>query len=44
MYGDYGVWIRPVNMFFESIEYNGKTIPRFVFIKETMSIPPIVRK
>lgn len=33
LYGDYGVWVRPLAMFCESMEIDGKTLPRFEFFK-----------
>ena len=33
LYGEYGVWVRPLAMFTESIEVNGKEVPRFELIK-----------
>lgn len=32
LYGDEGLWVRPFNMFFETIELDGKTLPRFKFL------------
>ncbi|MCC8416992.1 MAG: DUF1653 domain-containing protein [Rickettsia endosymbiont of Bryobia graminum] len=32
LYGSFGLWIRPANMFNESIVINGKNIPRFKFL------------
>lgn len=32
LYGDGGVWVRPLNMFFEDVEVNGETVPRFRYI------------
>ena len=29
LYGDRELWVRPKNMFLESVEVDGKTIPRF---------------
>jgi len=29
LYGDYKTWIRPKAMFFETIQFEGKTLPRF---------------
>ncbi len=29
LYGDFGVWVRPLAMFTESVEVDGKTVPRF---------------
>jgi|TARA_B110000503_G_scaffold46114_1_gene75274 hypothetical protein len=31
-YGERGLWVRPLAMFTESVEINGKEIPRFAFI------------
>ena len=33
LYGEYDVWVRPLAMFTESIEVNGKEVPRFELIK-----------
>lgn len=33
LYGEYGLWVRPYEMFIENVEKNGKTVPRFKFIK-----------
>lgn len=33
LYDDYGVWVRPLSMFCESMEIDGKTLPRFELIK-----------
>ncbi|MFZ4773637.1 MAG: DUF1653 domain-containing protein [Chlamydiia bacterium] len=32
LYGDFGLWIRPLKMFLETVEREGKTVPRFKFI------------
>ncbi len=32
LYGDYGLWVRPLAMFQESVEMGGEDIPRFVFL------------
>lgn len=29
LYGDYGVWVRPLTMFCENVVIDGKTLPRF---------------
>lgn len=34
LYGDYGVWVRPVVMFGEQVTIDGKDVPRFLLIKE----------
>ena len=31
LYGDKGVWARPLSMFIEPINHNGKTVPRFAY-------------
>lgn len=33
LYGEYGVWVRPVGMFSEMITVDGKEMPRFELIK-----------
>ncbi|SDJ59717.1 DUF1653 domain-containing protein [Microbulbifer yueqingensis] len=33
LYGDYGVWVRPLEMFAESVEQNGHPAPRFDLVK-----------
>lgn len=35
LYGDYGLWIRPLAMFCEEIEREGKRFRRFEYIGET---------
>jgi hypothetical protein len=32
LYGSYDLWVRPLKMFLETVEYNGKTVSRFEFI------------
>lgn len=32
LYGEYGLWIRPAEMFLETIEKDGKQIKRFEYI------------
>lgn len=29
LYGDHGIWIRPLQMFLEEVVINGQTVPRF---------------
>ena len=32
LYGEFGIWARPLSMFNETIEKDGNTIPRFAYI------------
>lgn len=34
LYGDFSLWVRPLAMFNEEIEYNGKKVKRFEYIGE----------
>ena len=34
LYGEYGVWVRPVAMFCEMVQFDGQSVPRFKLIKE----------
>ena len=33
LYGEYGVWVRPIAMFSETVKVDGKELPRFELIK-----------
>ena len=33
LYGEYGVWVRPLAMFAETVTVDGKEIPRFELIQ-----------
>ena len=44
LYGDYGIWARPNNMFCSDIEIDGTNQPRFQFIDENITKAPTVRK
>ena len=33
LYGEYGVWVRPLAMFTETVEVEGKEVSRFELIK-----------
>lgn len=37
LYGDYSWWVRPLEMFMETVELAGETIPRFRFVRELTS-------
>lgn len=32
LYGEFGLWVRPASMFAETIEHQGKSMPRFTYI------------
>ena len=32
LYGGEEIWVRPLEMFLETIEVDGKKIPRFIFV------------
>ena len=34
LYGEFGVWVRPLHMFEETVEHNGEVKQRFTFIRE----------
>ena len=34
LYGDFGTWVRPIDMFLEKVMFEGEEIPRFKFIHE----------
>lgn len=34
LYGEYGLWVRPLAMFEEEVTRDGKTFPRFVLTEE----------
>lgn len=33
LYGEYGLWVRPLSMFCETVEVDGVTRPRFALLK-----------
>lgn len=35
LYGDNSIWVRPIEMFTEMVEVQGKQVPRFSFISES---------
>lgn len=39
LYGDYGVWVRPLTMFVESVEHAGERQPRFRFLRASDDSP-----
>ncbi len=40
LYGDGGLWVRPLAMFLETVAVNGETVPRFTFLGPTLDGPP----
>ena len=40
LYGDFGFFIRPKNMFFEEVERDGQKMPRFALVKELVQVEP----
>lgn len=34
LYGEYGLWVRPLSMFTETVERDGVTVPRFLYCGE----------
>ena len=34
LYGDGGLWVRPISMWDEEVEFEGKTVKRFTYIGE----------
>ncbi|HEV7775721.1 MAG TPA: DUF1653 domain-containing protein [Luteibacter sp.] len=34
LYGQFGLWVRPAAMFLESVEVDGRRVPRFAFERE----------
>ena len=34
LYGDGDIWVRPLKMWDETVEYNGQTVKRFTYVGE----------
>lgn len=34
LYGEYGLWVRPKDMFLEIVEVEGRRVPRFCLLQE----------
>ena len=43
LYGDYSLWVRPKALFEQNIEHEGKSKPRFTFIKSVDLEAPELR-
>ena len=37
LYGEYGVWVRPIEIFSETVTVDGQQVPRFELIKALSS-------
>ena len=37
LYGERGLWVRPLSMFFETIQRDGENIQRFLYIEDESS-------
>ena len=33
LYGEYGLWVRPLELFTDSVEVDGESVPRFALIE-----------
>ena len=44
LYGDYGLWVRPLSMFLESVEVDGEHVPRFALVKPEEGLPGLLGK
>ena len=33
LYGDYSTWVRPLDMFLENVERDGRRVPRFTLVQ-----------
>jgi len=36
LYGDRSLWVRPLDMFLEQVEVEGRQVPRFELLEETL--------
>lgn len=43
LYEDYGLWVRPKDMFFEQVEIEGKKQSRFTYIGPLCTKAPVLR-
>jgi hypothetical protein len=44
LYGDYGLWVRPLKLFLEKVEFKGQTLSRFTFINTVFGQAPSLRR
>lgn len=40
LYGEGALWIRPLSMFTEEVEVQGKTMPRFALLEQSAELSP----
>lgn len=38
LYGEYGLWVRPLEMFQSEVELDGERVPRFAFVEAETSV------
>jgi hypothetical protein len=38
LYGEFGLWVRPLEMFLESVEVDGEQVPRFALVRAEASL------
>ncbi|CAD5108834.1 DUF1653 domain-containing protein [Zestomonas carbonaria] len=38
LYGEYGLWVRPLGMFLETVEVDGQPVPRFALVQAEESL------
>ena len=43
LYADYGIWVRPRELFESTVEYEGNILFRFKFVKELDLEAPVLR-
>ena len=39
-YGEHGLWVRPKEMFLETVVFDGETVPRFRYVGSEVSPSP----
>ncbi|PZW44645.1 uncharacterized protein DUF1653 [Pseudomonas sp. URMO17WK12:I2] len=38
LYGEFGLWVRPLEMFTSDVEVDGERVPRFAFVEGEASV------
>ena len=38
LYGEHGLWVRPLAMFCETVQFDGGSVPRFAWVGEEQAI------